>query len=223
MSGRQTAKMVNEWFKTDEHMSQMYGHNDIQNLPWGGDSPAQMETFLQLWDHIEDNLEEKLSEKARRDCFYAKVKLSQVLQQDLAHYGRAKSITDDPDFSYAFLRNSMDRYLTNVHNDRNLAARKAGISDAVVDAIRDNQPLPPMPADESAIVNYGLELFRTHKVAQETFQAALDQFEERRARVMHPSDITQEDLAQTLLIVPFGGATSEAVGLGADFVKQFIR
>ena len=36
MSGRQTAKMVYEWFKTDEHMSQMYGHNDIQNLPWGG-------------------------------------------------------------------------------------------------------------------------------------------------------------------------------------------
>ena len=65
------------------------------------------------------------------------------------------------------------QYVWNAHAS---AARKAGVSDAVVDAIRDNQPLPPMPADQSAIVNYGLELFRTHKVSQETYQAALDQF-----------------------------------------------
>ena len=69
---------------------------------------------------------------------------------------------------------SMDcQYVWNAHAP---AARKAGVSDAVVDAIRDNQPLPPMPVDQSAIVNYATELFRTHKVAQVTFQAALDQF-----------------------------------------------
>jgi 4-carboxymuconolactone decarboxylase len=69
---------------------------------------------------------------------------------------------------------SMDcPYVWNAHA---AAARNAGVSDAVVAAIRDKQPLPSMPADQSAIVSYGMELFRTHRVTQETFQAALDQF-----------------------------------------------
>jgi hypothetical protein len=32
-----------------------------------------------------------------------------------------------------------------------------------------------MPADEAAVVNYGLELTGTNQVSQQTFQAALDQ------------------------------------------------
>ena len=64
-------------------------------------------------------------------------------------------------------------YIWNAHAP---TARQAGVSDALVDALRDNLPLPPMSADESAIVNYGMELIRTHKVTPETFQKALDQF-----------------------------------------------
>ena len=56
------------------------------------------------------------------------------------------------------------------------AARREGVSDALVDALRDNRPLPPMAADEMAIVNYGNEFFKTHQVSPETFKAALDQF-----------------------------------------------
>lgn len=44
-----------------------------------------------------------------------------------------------------------------------------------MNALRDRQPLPSMPADEAAVVNYGMEFFTTHKVSQATFQAALDQ------------------------------------------------
>jgi 4-carboxymuconolactone decarboxylase len=55
------------------------------------------------------------------------------------------------------------------------AGRRAGLSDALVDALRDKKPLPAMPPDEAAVVNYGLELTATNKVSQETFQAALDQ------------------------------------------------
>ena len=65
------------------------------------------------------------------------------------------------------------QYVWNAHAP---AARSAGISDALVDALRDKRPLPPMTADESAIVNYGMEFFSTRKVTPETFQAALDQF-----------------------------------------------
>jgi 4-carboxymuconolactone decarboxylase len=55
------------------------------------------------------------------------------------------------------------------------AGRRAGLSDALVDALRDKKPLPPLPADEAAVVHYGVELTATNQVRQETFQAALDQ------------------------------------------------
>ena len=65
------------------------------------------------------------------------------------------------------------QYIWHAHAAR---ARQQGISDAFVDALRDGQPLPTLPADEAAVVSLGTEFFQTHKISQATFQAALDQF-----------------------------------------------
>ena len=65
------------------------------------------------------------------------------------------------------------QYIWNAHA---AGARRQGISDAFVDALRDGQPLPEMAADEQAVINLGQEFFSTRKVSQETFQAAIDQF-----------------------------------------------
>jgi 4-carboxymuconolactone decarboxylase len=65
------------------------------------------------------------------------------------------------------------QYIWNAHA---ASARKEGVSDALVDALRDKKPLPRMAADEAAVVNYGLEFFKTHRVSQTNFQAASDQF-----------------------------------------------
>ena len=54
--------------------------------------------------------------------------------------------------------------------------RKEGLSDTLVDNLRDNRELPPLSAQESAVVEYGREFFRTHKVSQATFGKALAQF-----------------------------------------------
>ncbi len=54
--------------------------------------------------------------------------------------------------------------------------RKAGLGDDVVDALRDRKPLPPMSAEESAVINLGMELFRTHRLSQQTFDVALAHF-----------------------------------------------
>ncbi len=56
------------------------------------------------------------------------------------------------------------------------SARRAGLADELVDALRDRKALPEMTSEEAAVVNYGHELFRDHKVSQATFQAALEQF-----------------------------------------------
>ena len=64
-------------------------------------------------------------------------------------------------------------YVWNAHAP---AARREGVSDALVDAIRDKKPLPTMSADEAAVVNFCQEYFKNHKVSQSTFQTALDVF-----------------------------------------------
>ena len=56
------------------------------------------------------------------------------------------------------------------------AGRRAGLSDALVDALRDKQELPGLSSAESAVINYGMEFFRTRRVSQTTFDAALDEF-----------------------------------------------
>ena len=66
-----------------------------------------------------------------------------------------------------------------IWNAQSPQGRKAGLSDALCDAIRDKKPLPDLPADEAAVVNYALELVGTNQVKQSTFDAALNELEAR--------------------------------------------
>ena len=56
------------------------------------------------------------------------------------------------------------------------AARRAGLRDDIVDALRDKKDLPNLAPDESAVVDIGREFFRTRKVSQGAFDAAIGQF-----------------------------------------------
>ena len=68
---------------------------------------------------------------------------------------------------------SMDcQYIWHAHAAR---ARQQGISDEFVDSLRDGKPLPQLAPDLQTVVNYALECFKTHKVSQATFDAALNQ------------------------------------------------
>src|SRR5918998_3451513 len=63
-----------------------------------------------------------------------------------------------------------------IWNAHAASARQAGVRDALVDTLRERQTLPEMAPDEAAVVHYGQEFFRTHRVSPETFQGALRQF-----------------------------------------------
>jgi len=52
-------------------------------------------------------------------------------------------------------------------------ARQAGLSDELVNNLRDKKNLPALSAEEAAVVDYGRELFRTRKVSPPVYDAAL--------------------------------------------------
>lgn len=54
--------------------------------------------------------------------------------------------------------------------------RQSGLSDDLVDNLRDKKELSGLSEAESAVVNYGREFFRTHKVSETAFNAAMSQF-----------------------------------------------
>ena len=55
-------------------------------------------------------------------------------------------------------------------------ARREGLRDELVDALRDRRELPNPSADEQAVVNFGREFFRTRRVSQESFDAVVAHF-----------------------------------------------
>jgi len=55
-------------------------------------------------------------------------------------------------------------------------ARQAGLSDGLVNNLRDKKDLHTLSAEEAAVVDYGWELFRTRKVSQPVYDAALALF-----------------------------------------------
>ena len=64
-------------------------------------------------------------------------------------------------------------YIWNAHVG---LGRQSGLSDQLVDSLRDNKPLPHLSEDEAVVVNVGMEFFRTHRVSQETFDLGLKNF-----------------------------------------------
>lgn len=63
-----------------------------------------------------------------------------------------------------------------IWNAHSAFGRQAGLSDSLVDDLRDKRPLTGLSAEESAVVEYGREFFRTRRVSQASFDAALSLF-----------------------------------------------
>ncbi len=63
-----------------------------------------------------------------------------------------------------------------IWNAHAAGGRRAGLADDLVNNLRDKQPLIRISSQESAVVEYGQEYFRTRRVSQATFDASLAQF-----------------------------------------------
>lgn len=65
------------------------------------------------------------------------------------------------------------QYIWNAHA---ASGKGAGLSAALVAGLRDKTALPPLKPEEAAVIKYGQEFYRTHRVSRGTFQEALEQF-----------------------------------------------
>ena len=63
-----------------------------------------------------------------------------------------------------------------IWNAHAAAGRKAGLADVLVDSLRDKKPLTGLSPEQTAVVEYGREYFRTRRVSQANFDQALGQF-----------------------------------------------
>jgi 4-carboxymuconolactone decarboxylase len=94
----------------------------------------------------------------------------------LNHYLRDESSLPKKVQELAMLVTARELDCQHIWNAHAASARKAGVPSEVVDALRDRKTLPALAADEAAVVHFGREFFRTHKVSRGAFQAALEQF-----------------------------------------------
>ncbi|MBM3943162.1 MAG: carboxymuconolactone decarboxylase family protein [SAR202 cluster bacterium] len=95
---------------------------------------------------------------------------------DLNHYLRDSSTLSKKVQELAMLVTARENDCQHIWNAHAASAREAGVPSALVDALRDRKELPKMAADEAAVVTYGREFFRTHRVSRGGFQSAMEVF-----------------------------------------------
>jgi 4-carboxymuconolactone decarboxylase len=101
---------------------------------------------------------------------------AQQVATALNQYLRNESSLSDKVLELAMLVTARENDCMYVWNAHAAAARAAGVPDAVVDALRDRKELPDLAPDEAAVINYGQEYFRTHRVSRGAFQSGIEQF-----------------------------------------------
>ena len=80
---------------------------------------------MQAWDYLIEHLPTELPAESMRDMLFSKFENSKVLAQDVSHYRRARAKgPDDPYFTLAFMRKSIDIYVKDERGKANAEDRK---------------------------------------------------------------------------------------------------
>jgi 4-carboxymuconolactone decarboxylase len=95
---------------------------------------------------------------------------------DLSAYLRLESTLPSRIQELAMLTTARELDCQFIWNAHAAAGRAAGLKDATVDNLRERRELTDLAPDEAAVVNYGRDFFRTHRVSQSAFDAAMSQF-----------------------------------------------
>ena len=101
------------------------------------------------------------------------------LEQELRDYLLKKSTLSNDVIELVILVVARELDCQYIWNSHAGLARKAGVSNDLVDALRDRKDLPEVSDKHLAVIHYGREIFRTHTVSAGTFGLVAEQFGER--------------------------------------------
>ena len=87
----------------------------------------------------------------------------------LFEYVRNESTVPLPIRELAMLTTARAKDCPYIWNRHVALAREAGVSTGLIDALRDQKPLPPMSELEAAVIAMGMDFFRTNRVSEKTF------------------------------------------------------
>ena len=76
----------------------------------------------------------------------------------------------------AMLTTARAKDCPSIWNAHAALGRQAGLHDALVAALQDRSPLPPMAMEEAVVIKLGMEFFQTNRGSQDTFDVARAQF-----------------------------------------------
>ena len=94
----------------------------------------------------------------------------------LNQYLRNESSLPEAALELSMLLAAREYDCQHIWNAHAASARAAGVQDAVVDALRDRDELPPLSDLERAVINYAREFFEYRRVGRGAFQDAMEQF-----------------------------------------------
>ena len=95
---------------------------------------------------------------------------------ELARYLRTDTTLSPRIRELAMLFTARERDCLFIWNAHAPPGREAGLSDELINNLRDKKELTGLSPDEAAVINYGRELFHSNRVSQAAFDAATAQF-----------------------------------------------
>ena len=98
---------------------------------------------------------------------------------ELNDYLRDSSTLSPRISELAMLVTARELHCQHIWNAHTRAGRAAGLSDETIDGLRNNDTVPTLAADGAAVISYGREFFRTHRVSRGAFQAVQEQLGDR--------------------------------------------
>ncbi len=115
MNGRQVLWIIYHHYSMDKYLEQVYSYVDLAAVKFLGD--AQLESFLNKWRDVVNNMVETPSEMFLTQLFLKQIKQSQALQNEVAMYHRAEQ--GHPERTYQFVYESALKLVERWRCDKN--------------------------------------------------------------------------------------------------------
>ena len=75
LKGRQIAWLVPKHFQTNPQLGVMYQITDFADLEWRGDKPAEIHTFMYIWENMLSQMHTSLSRHELAGIFLQKLEV----------------------------------------------------------------------------------------------------------------------------------------------------